>query len=449
MRLSLLVLSSLLVGTALAGEPYPADLLTVGPLRFSRIQFPMPYGGSRTACGDVAVFTTAINPPNTTLATFVFAEYDANGVEVLPLRPVDEGYPDSYERTCVCADGFRWFVWTDDFGSVIRARVFAPGGQPMGPSFVVKDETDGLGDTFSVSTGNGRVIIAFDRTSSLPIAPPTDVVMRVFTSSGELLSSLLPIASWQSPQWHELGEARVQPDGSVLHLYTRNPGSHPSVSSTSMDFSQFSEWPLGSPGLYASRFLSSPTVGVRVLLQDPEVDDYFLLPVDASGQPSGSLQPFPYAVNSIAEQANGAFIVTHRNFNHPIASWFDSTGQLLAANVPYTRPEALPRRVGTRLTVSENGVVWAGWTDTSAIGEPGQRYMTILRPIVPGDMTGDGRLDNFDIDPFVLALVDRDAYAALYPQFAGIIDALGDMDGDGVLTNFDIDPFVDALVNGP
>ncbi|QOJ14301.1 MAG: hypothetical protein HRU75_06465 [Planctomycetia bacterium] len=409
----------------------------------------MPYGGSRTACGDVAVFTTAITPTSTTLSTFVFAEYDSNGAEIVSLQPVDGGHPDSHERTCACADGYRWFVWTEDFGDVIWARVFLPGGQPVGPSFLVKDASEGFGDRFSVSTGNGRVVISFNRTADVLPTPPTDVVMRVYSAAGEPLSTLLPIASWQPPQWHEFGRARVMPDGGILHLYTRNPGSHPSVSSTSVDFTQFSEWPLGTPGLYAARLLRSPVVGTRALLQDPEADEYYLLPLDAFGHPSGTLQPFPYAVQSLAERSDGAFIVTHRNFNHPIASWFDATGQLITANVPYTRPEQLPRRVGTQLTVSDAGVVWTGWTDTSSIGEPGQRYMTILRPIVPGDMTGDGRLDNFDIDPFVLALVDRDAYTALYPQNANMIDALGDMDGDGLLTNFDIDPFVDALVNGP
>ncbi|QOJ13701.1 MAG: hypothetical protein HRU75_03180 [Planctomycetia bacterium] len=68
----------------------------------------------------------------------------------------------------------------------------------------------------------------------------------------------------------------------------------------------------------------------------------------------------------------------------------------------------------------------------------------------PGDLDGDGRLTNFDIDPFVLALTNREAYQAAFPHIPPeAIDILGDMNGDGVLTNFDIDPFVDALVIGP
>lgn len=63
----------------------------------------------------------------------------------------------------------------------------------------------------------------------------------------------------------------------------------------------------------------------------------------------------------------------------------------------------------------------------------------------PGDMNCDGTVNNFDIDPFVLALTDADAYALQFPD----CDASnGDVNGDGVLNNFDIDPFVACLTSG-
>ena len=62
-----------------------------------------------------------------------------------------------------------------------------------------------------------------------------------------------------------------------------------------------------------------------------------------------------------------------------------------------------------------------------------------------GDANCDGRVDNFDIDPFVLAVVDGTAYAVAHPD-CYIRNA--DIDEDGLVTNFDIDPFVDCLVNG-
>ncbi|MBK8913103.1 MAG: hypothetical protein IPM64_00635 [Phycisphaerales bacterium] len=73
-----------------------------------------------------------------------------------------------------------------------------------------------------------------------------------------------------------------------------------------------------------------------------------------------------------------------------------------------------------------------------------------VRRCAAGDMNCDGRFDNFDIDPFVLALVDREAYLAAYPHIpADAVELIGDVNGDLRFDNFDIDPFVAALVAGP
>jgi ELWxxDGT repeat protein len=66
--------------------------------------------------------------------------------------------------------------------------------------------------------------------------------------------------------------------------------------------------------------------------------------------------------------------------------------------------------------------------------------------MLAGDMNCDGRVDNFDIDPFVLALVNPSVYAAQFPNCSPLH---GDMDNSGTFTNFDIDPFVNFIVNGP
>lgn len=64
--------------------------------------------------------------------------------------------------------------------------------------------------------------------------------------------------------------------------------------------------------------------------------------------------------------------------------------------------------------------------------------------ILAGDMNCDGLVNNFDIDPFVLALVTPQAYVLAFPN-CNILN--GDVDHSGTLTNFDIDPFVVCLVN--
>ncbi|QOJ14239.1 MAG: hypothetical protein HRU75_06145 [Planctomycetia bacterium] len=61
-----------------------------------------------------------------------------------------------------------------------------------------------------------------------------------------------------------------------------------------------------------------------------------------------------------------------------------------------------------------------------------------------GDMNCDGVITNFDIDPFVLALVDAAAYQLAFPN-CSIMN--GDINNDGQFNNFDIDPFVVCIIN--
>lgn len=62
-----------------------------------------------------------------------------------------------------------------------------------------------------------------------------------------------------------------------------------------------------------------------------------------------------------------------------------------------------------------------------------------------GDMNCDCLVNNFDIDPFVMALSDPAAYAAAYP---GCYLNNADANGDGLVNNFDIDAFVECLAFG-
>jgi formylglycine-generating enzyme len=66
-------------------------------------------------------------------------------------------------------------------------------------------------------------------------------------------------------------------------------------------------------------------------------------------------------------------------------------------------------------------------------------------PLHPGDLNCDGLVNAFDIDPFVLALVNPTEYHLQYPD-CNILNA--DCSLDGAVNAFDIDPFV-ALLTGP
>ncbi len=65
--------------------------------------------------------------------------------------------------------------------------------------------------------------------------------------------------------------------------------------------------------------------------------------------------------------------------------------------------------------------------------------------LIPGDMNCDGTVGFADINPFILALTDPDAYAAAYPE-CRYLNA--DIDGDGNVDFADINPFVQLLTGG-
>lgn len=62
----------------------------------------------------------------------------------------------------------------------------------------------------------------------------------------------------------------------------------------------------------------------------------------------------------------------------------------------------------------------------------------------PGDMNCNGVVDNFDIDPFVMALSSPEGYATSFP-LCNLLCA--DVNGDGLVNNFDINAFVDMLAD--
>jgi aldose sugar dehydrogenase len=92
----------------------------------------------------------------------------------------------------------------------------------------------------------------------------------------------------------------------------------------------------------------------------------------------------------------------------------------------------------TDLQIGPDGYLWnVSYVDGA---------VRVIRPIHPtGDMNGDGSLNNFDIDPFVLALINPAAYDAQYPNVNRV--EVADANGDGVINNFDIDAFVRLLAN--
>jgi hypothetical protein len=71
----------------------------------------------------------------------------------------------------------------------------------------------------------------------------------------------------------------------------------------------------------------------------------------------------------------------------------------------------------------------------------GEAFLWMPVP-VRADPNCDGRIDFFDIDPFLMALFDEPGYAAAYPECWRIT---ADINRDGLVNFFDIDPFIACL----
>lgn len=71
--------------------------------------------------------------------------------------------------------------------------------------------------------------------------------------------------------------------------------------------------------------------------------------------------------------------------------------------------------------------------------------LSVWDSCLTGDANCDGAIDNFDIDPFVFALITPDQYQLAFPN-CPLSNA--DANLDGSVDNFDIDPFVALLTGG-
>lgn len=80
------------------------------------------------------------------------------------------------------------------------------------------------------------------------------------------------------------------------------------------------------------------------------------------------------------------------------------------------------------------------WAYGPQLLEPDIRLM---RRFPLGDLNCDGAIDAFDIEPFVTAMVDPEAYAARHPQCDPL---LADVNGDTVVDSTDIEPFIHLLI---
>ena len=101
-------------------------------------------------------------------------------------------------------------------------------------------------------------------------------------------------------------------------------------------------------------------------------------------------------------------------------------------------------RFGWAVGLGRHTGVIAAWGDDPNGDDSGSAYFYELSSCLPrpGDLNCDGRINAFDIEPFLLALFDPHEYAIRFPDCE--INN-GDINGDGVVNAFDIGPFLDLL----
>ncbi|MCH7872313.1 MAG: hypothetical protein IID33_11495 [Planctomycetes bacterium] len=141
-------------------------------------------------------------------------------------------------------------------------------------------------------------------------------------------------------------------------------------------------------------------------------------------------------------------LIQHNQLNWDL--WYSTTGPTgpwtpIVMNLPpgsfnvgsvhtydWVIPNTTSGRVRVRVRMDNSG------TDYEDISDANFR----IRQPVPGDLNCDRVVDALDIEPFIVALFEPEAYPDLYP-LCNILRA--DINGDGNIDALDIEPFIALL----
>lgn len=119
-----------------------------------------------------------------------------------------------------------------------------------------------------------------------------------------------------------------------------------------------------------------------------------------------------------------------------------ASGTLTLPSTPGTYTFSLVNTVANVLEQRNNPPSISLVEQAGVVIAQGSISITVGDAAAAGDLNCDGLVNNFDIDPFVLALTNPTVYASFFPN-CDFNNA--DMNNDGFVNNFDIDPFVACL----
>jgi hypothetical protein len=272
--------------------------------------------------------------------------------------------------------------------------------------------------------------------------------MRIVAYNALTGAFLGPIASGVEPRGLALGgdgRLLVATDATGVRGFATNGATPATIVTPEVVLGPNDAWDV----LYRPQ---SPSGTPDLLVADATLDA--ILRFSPTGQRLGvfARRPEFRFVEQLGERANGNVLAADALGN--ALHEFRADGYWLRA-LPVIRPRGVVElRNGNLLVSCEAGVLELDGARGALLNVrmPGYpvsapRYITRLRystSVLLGDLNGDGAADYFDIDPFVLALLDRPSYTSAHPEIDPV--AAGDIDGDGELSFSDIDAFVDLLL---
>jgi len=284
-------------------------------------------------------------------------------------------------------------------------------------------------DGFQIGTGNlGGIGYVFSQTSGSALSADGQWLVTCNSFTNDI--SLIDAANWVPIGTVAAGDFPVRcvfsPDGTRLYVSNKN-----------------------SDNVTVMNISPTPSVATTIAVGD---------------------QPYVMALNPAGDTLYVA------NFNDRTISVINTITNLVTATIPLPQPGGAGQPVGLDVTadgasliVAANGAdyhvidtatnmivetintglapVELAFNDATNCGfmpSPlGDDGLTIVCGFQKGDMNCDGLINNFDIDAFVLALLNPAQYAIDYPD-CNVNNA--DTNGDGLVNNFDIDSFVMLLL---
>lgn len=273
--------------------------------------------------------------------------------------------------------------------------------------------------------------------------------------------------------------AYVTTDDATINPYNNSSYRRVTVSQTTFDMTPTGSTQVGIPAIRAWRAhgLGLNLVDTRVM--DTEFDIPFegrFLMAHKVTDLTGGAYRYEYAIYNLNSDRSGGSVA----FNIPAGAVISNAGFKdvdYHSGEPYSNADWVIEQVNGQLvfrspqTYAQNansnalrwGTMYTFWFECNRppTGTNGRLTFGLFKPApsvpnapasvqvvarvpmdIKGDLNCDGAVNNFDVDPFVHALVSPETYAVSYP---GCRMMNADMDSSNSVTMFDIDPFLVAL----